>query len=291
MDLRGASTVLDTVLFVVLVGVAVTVLAGADTGPQGGPDRLADETADVLATSTTSVAFERSGSLRGGPAADAEASVTVDRRAHGTYAELLAAAAVADPTLRRRPLTGTGDDFEAATRDATVRALPREAANVEVRATWRPYTHGRLGGTVVAGRAPPPDADVSVATLTVPSGFPNASRDIDPTATTYDRVARAVAESVVAGLFPENRTRDALASEGPDRAVVASRYRQTAAVLGIDPPRALADGDVRAANRRLVAALAPAVETDLTREFDSPEAAAEAVAVDRVRIVVRTWSP
>lgn len=291
MDLKGSSTALDTVLFVLLVGASVATLAAANAGDPTGPQRLADETADVLATSTTSVTTRRSGSLtRDSPVSDASGSVTVERRAQGTYAELLTAAAVANPSLEGRPLTGTGGDFERAVANATLRGLPADEANVQVRATWRPYAKGEFASTVVVGRRPPPDADVSVARSTVGSGFPNVSARLGTTATSYDRVARAVARGVVTGLFPPNQTRDALASEGPDRAIVATRYRQTSDVLGVGMPVELADGDVEAANRRLVDELTPRVKRDLIRGFESPSAAARSVAVDRVRIVVRTWS-
>jgi len=299
MDLRASSTVLDTVVFVLLVGAAVVVLGGLDTAEPADHDRVADETADVLATSTTEVTFERSGTVTdhrllgvvaSTEASPAERTLTVSRRAHGTYAQLLATVAVANVTLGPRSLTGTGGDMEREVTNATARVLPTGEANVEVRVTWRAYANATLDRELVVGRRPPPDADLSATTVTVASGFPNVSAQTPPDPT-YEDVARAVARGVVAGLFPPGPTADALASEGPDRAVVAERYRRASAVLDADTADALAEGNATAANRRLVEALVPRLRADLTAEFDSPEAAARATSLDRVRIVVRTWSP
>lgn len=298
MDLRASSTVLDVVVFVLLVGASVAVLGGVDPGDDARPGRLAEETADVLATSTTEITFERSGTVAesrllrvlGEDSSPMERTVTVERRASGTYAELLAVAAVANVTLGTRSLTGTGESLRVRVANATRRALPADEANTEVRATWRAYPEATLSRTVVVGERPPRDADVSAATVTVASTFPNASRGLAPDPD-YDAVARAVARGVVEGLFPRGPTADALASEGPDRALVVGRYRRASTVLDVETAGALAEGNVTGANERLVAALVPRVREDLRETFDSPAAAARALSVDRVRITVRTWSP
>lgn len=292
MELRATSTTLDVVVFVVLVGAAVGALVGASPGTGPGPTRLPDETADVLATSTTAVSFERSGTIPSSAVLDADESVavSVDRWAHGTYAELLAAAAVADPSLGARSLTGAGGEFRTAVREATLRALPADEADLQVLGVWRPYDRAGLEGRVVVGERPPADADVSVATATVTSGFPSVASRLPETVGSYRTVARAVSRGVVAGLFPVEQTRDALASEGPDRAIVAARYGHAGEALGTDVRGPVADGNVVSANRQLAAALTTWLATDLAEQFDSPEAAAEAVSLHRVRIVVRTWS-
>lgn len=287
MDLRGASTVFDAVLFVLLVGVAVAALAGASPPADDGPGRLADESADVLATSTTEIEFSRSARIL---TDEGPVSVTVDRVARGTYAELLAAAAVADPSLEGDTLTGSGADLADAVAEAATRAVPAAEENVDVRAVWRPYGSDQLGGTVVVGERPPPNADVSVATVTVPSGFPNVSRRLDAETASFDRVAEVVASGVVRGLFPLEPTRDAMASEGADRVIVADRYETAFTTLGRSPDATVDVSNVAATNDRLERALAGAISDDLGNEFESPAAAARAVAVDEIRIVVRTWS-
>jgi len=287
VDSRASSTALDTVLFVLLVGVAVLSLAGAAPGGSDAPRRVADETADVVATSTTSVSYVRSGSIGGtsGP------SVTVERRASGTYAELLAAALVDDPTFGPWSLTGGTNSFERAVLNATRRALPTRDARVQVRATWRAFPGAALERTVRAGDAPPRDADVSVATVTVPSGFANATRKYDPENPEFATLASAISRSVVEGLFPPGPTADAMASEGPDRAVVASRYETASNDLGVSVDRELRESNVEAANGKLARALTPLVTARLAAEFDSVRNASRATSVDRVRVVVRAWSP
>jgi hypothetical protein len=285
-DRRASSTALDTVLFVVLVGVAVATLAGATPGGSDAPRRVADETADVVATSTTEVTYARSGSVT------AEGDiVSVERRASGTYAELLAAALVDEPRLWGEPIAPGSGRFRTAVVNATRRALPTSGARVQVRGTWQAYPGAGLERTITAGPTPPRDADVAVATITVPSGFRNATRKYDPAEPTFATLAGAVARSVVDGLFPPGPTADALASEGPDRAVVASRYRTASEKLGVSVEGELQDADVEAANEKLARALTPLVKSGMDEEFESARVAAQATRVDRVRVVVRAWSP
>ncbi|QLH77532.1 hypothetical protein HZS55_09585 [Halosimplex rubrum] len=294
MDLRASSTALDTVLFVLLIGVAVGTLAGV--GDRRAPDgnRVAEETADLLATTTTEVTYTRSARVPSSALLDGDetVSVTVDRTASATYAELLAAAAVADPALGESSLTGMGGDLRAGSRNATRRVLHTREANAQVAVTWRPYPDATLRSSFTAGDAPPRDADVSVATVAAASGVANVSAAAERAARTtgFDGVATVLADAVVAGLFQPNETRDALYSEGPDRALVAHRYRRASSVLGVDATDFLTPEDVERANRRLSGALAARLSRDLGRRYDSPAEAAGAVRAHRVRIVVRTWS-
>jgi len=287
-DESGSSTALDTVVFVVLVGVAVVILAGATPSEGDPPRRVADETADVLSTSTTDVVYERWGDLT--PDEDGGA-VNVDRTASGTYAELLAAALLADSKLGSRSLTGGGNDLDVAVVNATQRAFPARDARIQVRAVWRPFPGSELGRSVTMGESPPPNVDVSVATVTVPSGLPNATHDYAENAESFDRIAAVMADSIVGGLFPPGQMDDAMSSEGPDRAVAASRYRSASETLDADVGGPLQSGNVRAANRLLAAKLEERLVTDLAEEYDSPAVAARAVSVDRIRVVVRAWSP
>jgi hypothetical protein len=284
---RASSTALDTVLFVVLVGVAVATLAGGTPGGSDAPRRVADETADVVATSTTEVTYTRRGSVTD----DSDDDVEVSRQASGTYAELLAAALVDNPRLGEDSLTGSSSSFREAVANATRRALPTENARVQVRATWQAYPGAGLERTITAGSSPPRDADVAVATVTVPSGFRNATRKYDPAEPQFATLAGAISRSVVDGLFPPGPTADAMASEGPDRAVVASRYQTAEKSLGVTLDTELRDASVEEANEELVRALRPLVNASLGEEFDTASEATRATRVDRVRIVVRAWSP
>jgi len=291
----GSSTVLDTVLFVLLVGAAVGVLATADTGDHRERASVTEETADVLSTSTTRVAYSQSYTvIQEGLLGTADRRrVTIRRTAGGTHAELLAAAAAAVPTVAGTALVMDEGEFEEAVRPNVRRALPTETTNVQVRAVWRPYEEGPPGGTVVVGDTPPRDADLSVATTAVPSGFPNVTAAAVQGARSggYDDVAAAVADGVVQGLFPPAQTRAALYSEGPELVATAARYRRASDRLAVETRTLVERRDVHAANERLAGALADRLRRELRRTFDSPRAAARAVRIDRVRLVVRTWSP
>lgn len=295
MDVRASSTTLDVVLFVILIGAAVGILTNANPGGSAADDRVADETADVVATSTAEVTYSRTatvatGGLLGG---EAEREVTAERRASGTYAELLASAAVTNPSFPGAALTGTGADVGRAVRAVTRRNLPTGGTNAQVRAVWRPYDDASLGGDVLVGERPPAHVDVSTAAISTPSGFPNVSSEARRVAGSsgYNGVATVVARAVVDGLFPPTETTDALHSEGPDRALVAHRYRTASETLDVDVGETLGRLDVDGTNARLASELAAQLEEDMVGRFDSPAAAARAVRVDRVRIVVRTWSP
>mgnify|MGYP000079582770 CR=1 FL=1 len=294
MGLRASSTALDTVLFVLLVGVAVGTLVGV--GERRAPDgnRVAEETADLLATTTTEVTYTRSARVPSSSLLDGDetVTVTVDRTASGTRAELLAAVAVADPSLSGVPFTGMGGSLQAGSRNATRRVLHTREANAQVAVTWRPYPNSTLRSAFTVGEAPPRDADVSVATVAAASGLPNVTGSAARAARTsgFDGVATVLADAVVADLFPPSETRDALYSEGPDRALVAHRYRRAANVLGVDTPAPFTPDTVARANRRLSGALAERLAKDLSRRYDSPSEAASALRAHRVRIVVRTWS-
>jgi len=294
MDLRASSTALDTVLFVLLIGVAVGTLAGV--GDRRAPDgnRVAEETADLLATTTAEVTYTRSARVRSSALLDSDDTVvvTVDRTAGGTRAELLAAAAVADLSLGGARLTGTGEDLRVVVRNTTRRILQTREANAQVTVIWWPYPNATLRSSVTVGDPPPRDADVSVATVAAASGVPNVTAAAGLAARTsgFDGVATVLAEATVAGLFPPAETRTALYSEGPDRALVAHRYRRASSVLGVETAKLLTPGQVDRANRRLSGALAERLAIDLRRRYDAPRTAARQVRAHRVRIVVRTWS-
>ena len=295
MDVTASSTVLDTVVFVLLVGVAVGVLAGVDVSEGKDGDRVAEETADVLATSTSEVTYTRSVTVESDTPLRGERAqtVSVTRTASGTYAQLLAAAAVSDPSLGTTPLFGIGDELRSESREATARVLHTREANVQVAVTWRPYPGSTLRSSFTVGDAPPRDADVSVTTATAASGVRNVTAEARRAALIrgYGGVASVVAESVVDGLFPEAEVRAALYSEGPDRALAVYRYQRASDALGVETAQALHERRVGDANRKLANALADRLRPELRAEYDSPDAAARAVRAHQVRLAVRTWSP
>ncbi|WP_101296257.1 DUF7284 family protein [Halegenticoccus soli] len=291
------SAALDATLCLVLLSAAATTLVavpGADRPAEGG---TADATAEVLATSTTNVRYTLAPGARRAderlvpfPETDGP---EFDRTAHGTYAELLADAAVERPTVRGERLTRTGDDFARKVRRAVRNATGPRA---HVVAVWRPYPGSHLQGRLAVGEAPPAGAAVHAATLAAPSGLPAARSDAIAAAERggFGAVAGVVADRIVGGLFPPERTRFALRDDYPLPELVTYRYLRTAALYGADA------GDVEnaarrdrtgAANDRLAEALSTAIERDLRRRFETPRAAARTVDVRSVRITVRTWSP
>jgi hypothetical protein len=100
-----------------------------------------------------------------------------------------------------------------------------------------------------------------------------------------------LATAVVRARFDAERMRVAL--YGPDRVAdpARARYRAFGTALGVaigGPPGSI---NATRTNRRLTAALAARIETDLRGSFDGPTAAAEGLEADTVTVTVRTWSP
>lgn len=271
---RGVSTVLDASVCLLLVSASALALAGVPTDDADPDPDTADATAEALSSSTARV-------TAGGGSA------------HGTLAGLLAAAAVRNATLdgsRLAPDRG----FERAAERRVSRALQRAGTDAQVVARWEPFPGSRLGGRAVAGRTPPPDADVHAAALSVPSGLPGVRANAVAAAHQegFGGAARAVARGVVRGLFPPAETRTALRARSARADRAASRYATAARAVGAESAvqRPLRTGNAARANRVLADALAVAIEPSLRETFDAPTAAARTAAVGRVRVTVRTWS-
>lgn len=284
--MRGVSTVLDATLFLLLVSAAAIPLVTTDEGPttSDAPDR----TLEVLTTATAEFTYA-TGNASAGVAG--EESSMRRRTAHGTLAELLAAAAVDRPTVG--PAATDSTDFDRAVTVATRDAVQRTGVQTQVRVHWQPYPDAPLSGGLEVGPDPPSNADVHAASTTVPSGFPvvapaaaSAAREDG-----YEGVASAVAAGLVEALFPVRRTRLTLARNGTAAERTRTRYRRVAGTVGVTVPEDLRTESVSKTNRRIHAALADRVERDLRAAYDEPTAAARAVAVGEVRLVVRTWSP
>lgn len=279
MTRRAISTVLDVALCLLLVTAAVGTIAAVPAGDAtDSPDAraAATETARLLGSVTATVEYRA-------------ASRGSGRRTHGTLASLLVEAALADVDVRGTDLPG-GERFGAAVAAAIRPHLAGVGWRGQVVATWRPYPGAHVGATVTVGPSPPPTADVSVAVLTVPTGLPAAhDRAVNVADRGFDAVATIVAEAVVAGLFPTGSTRRALRGPPTVADPAVRRFRRVAAAYG-RPLAVSPASDPARLNDRLVAAVAPAVETDLRATFGTPAAAAHNVSVGVARIVVRTWS-
>ncbi|PSQ45969.1 hypothetical protein BRD17_00435 [Halobacteriales archaeon SW_7_68_16] len=275
---RAIGTTVDVAIALLIVGAAVGIVAAAvPPSDDGGGD--ADAVATTLATGTTTVEYVVSDAGGGGDGSP--------RIARGTYARLLADAALANVTVDGRSI-GTGSGYVETVADRVRTATATADGRVTVTARWQPYAGAPIGGRTRVGPSPPPAADVHAATLTVPTGRRNPVADNRTGG--YDWLAAAVSRASVARLFPPVATGYALDDGRPASNRMRRRYRRAASGLGTSVRAALADADARRANRRLAAALAPRIERDL-RTYATPRAAAQALTVDRVRIVVRTWTP
>jgi hypothetical protein len=171
---RAISTVLDVSLCLLLISASAVSLAGTpirdrNSGPATAADS-ADETATLLATSTASVTYR--------PSNSATADIR-NRTVHDTLAGLLASAVAAKANAE------SATDFVRAATATVGRTLRRAGINAQVVArrsassTSRPnsftshsnrstsLTNSASSERVVAGRTPPPDADVYAAALAV----------------------------------------------------------------------------------------------------------------------------
>ncbi|AZH24957.1 DUF7284 family protein [Haloplanus aerogenes] len=282
------STVLDGLLCLLLVSAAVVTVTTATPQDPAGEGRAPDVAA-TLSTTTAAVNYTLTPRFETTSVDVPRTGGSFDRTAHGTLAELLARATVARITADGERLSHARDGFGRAVVRAVRGAI--RANHTQITAVWRPYPASSIAGRLVIGSRPPPDRPVHAATVDVPSGFPAREQSIRRAARDrgVDGVADAVADGLVAGLFPPTRTRIAASSASPSAALVRHRYRRVANRFGAAPPTRLGDGGVDAANDRLEAAVSERVQRDLRETNTSATAAANAVRLGRVRIVVRTW--
>lgn len=290
----------DAAVFFLLLGAAVLGVTTADAGPRAAAvdENRPDAVAEVLATTTASVNYSLAPGARRATA-DAGASTGAnatgidfertagpefERTTHGSLAGLLARAAVGTAGFDGSPVTHARDDLRRAVRDAVAVRIP--TAELRVDAVWRPYPGAPVESRVAVGDAPPETATVDTATLAVPTG----TRPLSPNETrTFASLSDAVAQRTVAALAPAGRMRLALRGDAPVSTLARYRYARLAGELNVSVADAVDDADTRTANRRLAAAFAPGVDSDLRARYDSAEAAAAAVSVSEVRIVVRSW--
>lgn len=286
---RGLSTVVDVAVFLLLVSAAATTLT-LPTEPTPVPDATPART--VVATTTASVTYSLAPGVRaateGEPRGDT-GSPEFRRYAHGSVGGLLADAAVRNVSIDGQPVTHTADGFVRAVAATTANATgPR----THVRATWRPFVGAALGGQVRAGTPPPADARVASETLVVDSGV-TVRRERTLRAANragYAGVARVVAAATVRTLVPVDGMRLALHGDYPVDRLAEHRYRRLGVLLNANVSPAVADGRPGPANAALRASLAERFERAMRDRFETPQAAARAVRVGRLRVVVRRWS-
>lgn len=282
------STVLDAVCCLLLVSAAAVTVGTAPAAPApAGESTRADDVATTLATTTATVNYSLAPADGGSRDVDAAA---FERTTSGSLATLLAQATVRSVRLHGDPLAHTADDFREQVRAATLETLPTET---QVVVRWQPYPGSHIGRTLTVGPDPPPESTVHAATTRVPSRVPSVAPDRARRIAAkdgFDGLADLVAARLVAGLFPVDRGRLALAGDPPLPGLVRTRYRQTAGHYGVVLGHTFDSRSVPAANDRLAEGLSEQVERDLRREFETTAAAAGRLDLGTVRIVVRTWS-
>jgi hypothetical protein len=288
---RAVSTVADVTLFLLLVGAAAAaVVHGGGLEPPSTGSPAAEET-ELLATNTASVEYSLN-ILGEPPPWVTNATARHRRTAHGTLAELLAEAAMSNATVDGVRVATAGTAFERAVANTTRERLQEPGQRHAVRVRWEPYRGAPVNATTRVGPRPPPSADVEAATIGVPS--PISGARVSATAGAiehgYEGVAAAVAETVVAGLFPPEQAQLALDSDYPSNRLMATRYQRMATLTGAGGLD-VDNTSVATLNANLTAALETTVESDMRDRFDTSEAAAESVSAGRITITVRTWSP
>ncbi|RQH01289.1 DUF7284 family protein [Natrarchaeobius oligotrophus] len=324
-DRRGISTVVDVSLCLLLITASIaviTVFLAADLDRHD--PTIADETAQTLATSTTTVEYSiQSVERRDDTGVFDDATYDADRYDrvhHGPLAQLLGAAAISDAGIDGDPFSEVGVEFREAV-DANVRSeLIGAHDHIHVIARWEPYESASIRGETAAGDRPPADADVSTVTFTVASGFPETPDDelegtYDVENGSFDRAADPIAEAILDGQFPTESTTMALQGDGLDRSLILYEYRRWSDVLGVDAEvereylnRTAVDVD--GANEILSENVSDVIAADLEETFDETtdaelesedttgEAAISAtadewltstVATDEVTITVRVW--
>lgn len=273
MEMRAISTVLDVAVFLLLLSASVWTVAMI---PDFQTEHVTvDDTATVLGTTTAQIEHDVRGS---------------ERQAHGTLAVLLGRAAVANSSLDGESLAPSRGDFGGHV-CSTTRARIAEPNRTHVSVNWEPYHGAPLRGTVSVGPAPPPAADVTVATLAVPSPAETRQEDALGVADDgYRAVASVVASAVAETLLPDSRMEASASRQSPTAVVSSTRFRAFSAGLDVSVDSLLAEGGVSTARNRVSQALADRFAADMRERFATPGRAARAVRVRTIEVVIRRWT-
>lgn len=302
---RAINTVADVSLAIVVVTAAIALLATAPGNEQPARDHDADRTAEVVSTATLAVPYSLDSVVADMDRDSVDENTDLRRHSHGSVADLLADAAVANLTVSgstdHRQLTPIGVAYESAIDGRFQARFVGSNFETNVTAVWEPYEGSELRGTATVGEPIPPQNEYSSIHLTVPSGFESVQNDA-LAAVEHDSdfrpVARRVAERLVEGYLPPLEAKRALESSGFERERTVYRYEQMASLVeGADPD----DRELRRnlerdsaepfrINRYLVTHLAEQIADDLQSRFDSAFSAAEAVSTGSVTVIVRTWN-
>ncbi len=285
---RAVSTVVDVALALLCITASVAIvglyLADSSTGPveldgqgdatvvvSGDHDaRSAAQVTETLAESTITVTY--STDAVSGEDEFSEPVITdatsYTRTDHGSPLGLLADAAIANHQIDGEPVLAYGEAFEEEVDWAIRQNLIGADQNIYVVAEWEPYDGAAFNGTATAGERPPPTADVSSTTTTVPSGFSAVDEeqleadwmdaddwwdewindmagflpDIDDSEDvpgldgsdnkSYAAAGTVIGEEIVDGLFPPDKSQYALEDQGMERELKVYHYQSIVHTIG-----------------------------------------------------------
>lgn len=321
---RAVSTVLDVGLALIFLSVAIAVVAGVATveTEEDHEPLSAPQTAEVVTTTTFSVTHSVEPALETVTPDHGYAEEELTRVTHGTVVSHLADVAVMDAMFGETPVGEPTVSYRQRLDDKLQARLVESSFQTNVTAVWKPFEESAMRGTVAVGQSPPPDADVSTATVFVPSGFDTPTVGSRPqtvessaetmglgtrTEKSHDApdepflpIATALAETLVEGQVPTLETQRTLERSGVDRDLTEARYRALARLAGLDTEGPAFESalephtaDAERLNEMLVDAfLEPQgqdVRAALEETFDEPSKATAALQPEVVTITIRTW--
>lgn len=307
---RGVSTVADVSLALFLIIAAVGILvAFTEIDHRAHEPIETDHTAQTLAASTMNVSYTVSDAIdthyrdhRAGSNPYDEPDLR--RISHGPMVTHVADIAVAGVVIDGERLTRETTEYERAVETQLETRLVGSQFDTYVSAYWTPLPGVDIRGETTLGQRPPPTADVSTTTITVPSSIPSTRQtalDAVGGERDYEAVAQVIANATVAGHFPPRETQRALESSGTDYLLTAYRYKQLATILDGDATTLEANdwltpssANATAANdylsRQLAAELKAQLETLHGQRYDSAREAARALSTGYVTVTIRTWT-
>ncbi|WP_436344929.1 DUF7284 family protein [Natronorubrum sp. FCH18a] len=309
---RAVSTVLDIALALLLITASVLVIGLYLNGDDDLEVDRADHTAETLSGSTVSVVYDVENVTNSSHYDEPEGIESYERTMYGPAVGTIAEAAVVNAEFDGKQLILYADSFSESVAAHVESRLVGANHQVYVTATWQPYDEASIHGNTTVGNQPPVTDDISAVTMSADSGMPTV--DDEALADTYategaDEAAELIAESIVEGYFPTERSQLALERQNLDRAIKSTHYLRMADIVGADLDRneaPLARSEARAddANEELVDGLADLIADDLESgqtgddldeigdDEDELEAYFEAaVSPGTVELTVYTWDP
>jgi hypothetical protein len=306
---RAVSTVADVSMALLIVVVSIALVVGAlDTGDATHEPAEAPHTADTLGSSTFAVNYSLEPALAAADSKwvddpneydDNELVRTTHAPAFGHLARAALLAVRFDTNSGRERLAVL--DYESRIDERLQTSLVASSFETNVTAVWEPFDNASVRGTASAGQSPPPQADTSLVTMTVPSELPSVREDALAAADdddAYGSVAEIVARAYIEGQFPLPETQRVLERDGPERDHAVYRYLRTADLVS-DTDRehpAIADNlereeaDAAALNDHLIDRLGAQLERELEATFDTAGEAATAVSTGKVTLSITTWN-